>query len=199
MRLVLALLPVLVGTAPVTHAAPRAKGKVVRIERARTAAAAPRVCEVRSGVEATCLGPEPRVGEIISVLTETEVVAETRILEVAPFANGKAACAGVLWSIKSEVVRGSAGSIRGIGAVDRELDRLRARILARDAFPASPSGGADDVISVAIDRDGDRAADIVIVQTTCDGAANEPTCVEEWARVNGTLVRVQHTNFADCS
>lgn len=39
--------------------------------------------------------------------------------------------------------------------------------------------------TVAVDRDGDRTADIVLTQNACDGAGPVPggSCIDEWARV----------------
>jgi hypothetical protein len=187
-------------------AAPRAKGKgkgrVVRVERARGSAVTPRVCDVRADKAGTCIGTEPSIGELVTVLDENGVIAEVRITEATPFSTGGTASCTSLWNIKSEVVRGdmSAIPLRTIGVVDPEIHPRKGRMLGRDQFPASPSGRNDEQVVVAVDRDGDREADIVLTQTACDSSSGLPggSCLDEWARVNGHMVRVQQTNFAVC-
>ena len=43
----------------------------------------------------------------------------------------------------------------------------------------------NEQVVVAVDRDGDRTADIVLTQNACDGASPVPggSCIDEWARV----------------
>lgn len=184
------------------RAAPRAKGKVIRIERARGSAAIPRVCDVRGDTGGTCLGTQPVVGEIVTVLDENGVIAEVRIIEATAFSTGSTNNCQSLWSIKTESVKGDLASIplRTIGVVDPEVDPRKGRMLPRDQFPPPPSGRSDEQVVVAIDRDGDRSSDIVLTQSQCDGASPVPggSCIDEWARVNGRMVRVQQTNFATC-
>ena len=182
--------------------APRARGKVVRVERQRGTAVTPRVCDVRADRAGTCLGPEPTIGELITVLDETGVIAEVRISEATAFSTGGSIACQSLWNIKTEVVRGDLTSIplRTIGVVDPDLHPRKGRMLPKEQFPPSPSGRSDEQVVVAVDRDGDREADIVLTQNTCDGAGPVPggSCIDEWARVNGRLVKVQQTNFASC-
>ena len=181
-------------------AGPRAKGKVVRVERSRGTAAIPRVCDIRGDRSGTCLGSEPMVGEIVSVLDETGVLAEVRITEATAFATGVGTCTS-LWNIKTDVVRGDVSSIplRTIGVVDPQIHPRRGRNLTREQFPPSPSGRPDDQVVIAVDRDGDGAADILMTQTACDGAgASSGSCLDEYANMNGRMVRVHQTNFATC-
>ena len=182
--------------------APRARGKVVRVERQRGTAMTPRVCDVRADRAGTCLGPEPAIGELITVLDETGVIAEVRITEATAFSTGGASACQSLWNIKTEVVRGDLTSIplRTIGVVDSDVHPRKGRMLPKEQFPQPPSGRSDEQVVVAVDRDGDREADIVLTQNTCDGSGPVPggSCIDEWARVNGRLVKVQQTNFASC-
>ncbi len=182
--------------------APRARGKVVRVERQRGTAVTPRVCDVRADRAGTCLGPEPTLGELITVLDENGVVAEVRITEATAFStSGSNACQS-LWNIKTEIVRGDLATIpmRTIGVVDSDVHPRKGRMLPKEQFPQPPSGRSDEQVVVAVDRDGDREADIVLTQNTCDvsGAGASGSCIDEWARVNGRLVKVQQTNFASC-
>lgn len=182
--------------------APRARGKVVRVERPRGTAVMPRVCDVRADRAGTCLGPEPALGELITVLDETGVIAEVRITEATAFSTSGASACQSLWNIKTEVVRGDLTSIplRTIGVVDPDVHPRKGRMLPKEQFPQPPSGRSDEQVVVAVDRDGDGEADIVLTQTTCDGSGLVPggSCIDEWARVNGRLVNVQQTNFASC-
>jgi len=181
-------------------AAPRAKGRVIRVERSRGTAAVPRVCDIRGDRSGTCIGTEPLVGEIVSVLDESGVLAEVKITEATPFATGAGSCTS-LWNIKTDLVRGDVSSIpiRTIGIVDPQIHPRRGRNLAREQFPPPPSGRADDQVVVAVDRDGDRVADIVLTQSACEGSsAPTGTCLDEYANMNGRMVRVHQTNFASC-
>jgi len=183
-------------------AAPRAKGKVVRVERQRGTAVTPRVCDVRADKAGTCLGPEPQIGEVIIVLDENGVIAEARITEAVAFSTGGSNACQSLWNIKTEVVRGDLTTIplRTIGVVDPEVHPRKGRMLPKEQFPPPPSGRSDEQVVVAVDRDGDRTADIVLTQNSCDGssAVQGGSCIDEWARVNGRLIKVQQTNFATC-
>ena len=182
--------------------APRARGKVVRVERQRGTAVTPRVCDVRADRAGTCLGPEPTIGELITVLDENGVIAEVRISEATAFSTGGSSACQSLWNIKTELVRGDLASIplRTIGIVDSDVHPRKGRMLSKEQFPQPPSGRSDEQVVVAVDRDGDREADIVLTQNTCDGSGPVPggSCIDEWARVNGRLVKVQQTNFAAC-
>jgi hypothetical protein len=188
--------------APPATGAPRAKGKVVRVERQRGTAVTPRVCDVRADKAGTCLGPEPALGELITVLDENGVIAEVRITEAVAFSTGGTNACQSLWNIKTEIVRGDLASIplRTIGVVDPEVHPRKGRMMPKEQFPAPPSGRNDEQVVVAVDRDGDRTADIVLTQNTCDGVSPVPggSCIDEWARINGRLVKVQQTNFATC-
>ncbi len=181
-------------------AAPRAKGRVVRVERSRGTAAIPRVCDIRADYSGTCIGTEPMVGEIVHVIDETGVLAEARITETTPFASGVGTCTS-LWNIKTHPVRGDVSSVplRTIGVVDPQIHPRRGRNLPREQFPPSPSGRPDDIVVMAVDRDGNGTADIVLAQTACDGAsASAGSCIDEYANMNGRMVRVHQTNFASC-
>jgi hypothetical protein len=182
--------------------APRVRGKVVRIERARGTAATPRVCDVRADKGGTCLGSEPVIGEVVTVLDETGVIAEVRIVEAAAFSTGGTNPCLSLWNIKTEVVRGDLASIpmRTIGIVDPEVHPRKGKMLPKEQFPSPPSGRSDEQVVVAVDRDGDRTADILLTQNQCDGTSPIPggSCIDEWARVGGRMIRVQQTNFATC-
>ncbi len=194
---------VLVGAAvSVAAAAPRPKGKVIRVERSRSSSAPPRVCEVHTDGAGVCFGTEPAIGDIMMVLDESGVIAETRITDATSFSTGgiNQTC-NALWNVKSRVVRGDLANVtsRNFGIVDAEIHPQRGRVL-KDQLPPSPSGDPSDVVMIAVDRDGDRDPDILVVQSNCDGLAlaTSGSCLDSWARVKGRMVRVQQTNFATC-
>lgn len=184
-------------------AAPRPnKGKVVRVERQRAANAPPRVCEIHVDGGGVCFGAEPLVGDLVMVMDENGVVAETKISEAKAFQTGSNQVCNALWNVKSELVRGDLTNVssKNFGVVDAEIHPQKGRIFLKDQFPPSPSGDANDVVMIAVDREGDRTADIVVVQSDCDGAnsGGGGACLDAWARVKGRMVRVQQTNFATC-
>lgn len=192
---------VLVGSAiSAATAAPR--GKVVRVERQRSSNAPPRVCEIHVDGTGVCFGAEPRVGDLVMVLDENGVVAETRVTEATPFQTGSSQACTALWNVKSEVVRGDLATVssRNFGVVDGEIHAQKGRIIPKDQYPPAPSGDANDVVMIAVDREGDRTADIILVQSNCDVASGGSggACLDAWARVKGRMVRVQQTNFATC-
>ncbi len=195
---------VLVGVAvSAASAAPRPHGKVVRVERQRGSTAPPRVCEIHTDGGGVCFGSEPLVGDIVMVMDENGVVAETKISEAKPFqtGSGNQVC-NALWNVKSELVRGDLASVsaRNFGVVDAEIHPQKGRIFGKDQYPPSPSGDANDVVMIAVDREGDKKADIIVVQSNCDGAnqGGGGACLDAWARVKGRMIRVQQTNFATC-
>lgn len=183
----------------VAVAAPRTKGKVVRVERARVASAIPRICDVRNEDGGICFGPKPEVGDIVSVLTETRVIAEVRVTETQdylPRGGAGGACPG-LHAIKVELLRGAFDpDSQTVGVVDRDLDIRTARKLPRSRHPESPNRRPEESVQIAIDRQNDGVADILVVQSDCDGQGQ--LCLDEWARVDKKMVRVQQTNFTNC-
>ncbi len=179
------------------NAGPR-KGKVVRVERSRGRTSIPRVCDVRGDLTGTCLGPEPVTGETIAVLDETGVVAEVRIKAATPFSAGSTSCTS-LWNVTTDVIRGDVAAVamRTIGVSDPELNLRRARNLPREQFPQSPSGRSNEVVVMAVDRDGDATADLVLTQGPCDTSASS-SCIDEYVKAGGRLTRVHQTDFASC-
>ena len=200
LRLATAFVAVAIGTfalAP-ARAAPRTRGKVVRVERARGSKEPPKICDLRSDKGGTCLGSEPNIGDIVTVLDENGVIADARIIEIVPYATGTSASACNAWNIRTDVVRGdlSAMTGRSIGLVDRDIHPQRAHVLKAELFPPPPSGRSEDTVVMAIDRDGDRIADLVLSQSQCDGTGG--ACIDHWGRVGNRLTRIQQTNFASC-
>jgi hypothetical protein len=186
--------------APAT-AAPRVRGKVVRVERERRNKAAPRICDVRGDRSGTCLGSQPQVGDVVSVLDENGVIADALIIEITPFsAGGQSSNCDSMWNIRTEVVRGDLAGMtsRTIGLVDADLHPQHAHLLPRDQFPPAPTGRDDETVMVAVDRDGDRTPDLMLTQSTCDASLGGGMCIDQWARIDGRFKRVQQTNFASC-
>lgn len=201
MRVVLAMLVAAVVTT--AAAAPRSHGKVVRVERQRAASSPPRICEVHTDASGVCFGAEPLVGDVVMVMDENGVIAETKISEATPFRTGGTGTCNALWNIKSELLRGDLTNVsaRNFGVVDAEIHPQKGRILDKDklALP-SPSGDPNDVVMIVVDRDGDRTPDIIVAQSNCDNQnqAGAGSCLDAWSRVKGKMVRVQQTNFATC-
>jgi hypothetical protein len=192
---VLVAAPLLLGAA-VSDAAPRTRGKYVRVERTRTATSIPRVCEVRDASGGVCFGPAPMIGDIVTLLSEQRVIAEIRVTDSQEYATRGAACPG-LYNIKVELMRGDFDPDEStIGIVDRDLDPRAARKVTRAEHPASPSGRPNESVQIAVDREGDGVADILVVQSDCDGQGQ--LCLDEWARVDRKMVRVVQTNFSNC-
>lgn len=200
MRRLAVLLVGVAATAAVAAARPR--GKVVRVERSRASSAPPRVCEIHVDGAGVCFGSEPMVGDLVMVMDEAGVIAETKISEAKAFSTGSNQVCNALWNVKSDLVRGDLTNVssRNFGVVDAEIHAQKGRIFGKDQFPPSPSGDVNDVVMIAVDREGDRTPDIIVVQSNCDGAApgSGGACLDAWARVKGRMVRVQQTNFATC-
>lgn len=178
-------------------AAPR--GRVIRVERAGGSRVPPRLCEVH-GDTGNCVGEEPRVGQSVILLDERRVIAEVQIVEATSFSPS----CPTLWSVKTRVVRGSAGDSDGIGVIDTGIDPNRAHLIDRARLPPSPSGLPDDEVWRAIDRDGDGAADILITRYSCD-TSGRPTsggvtyCIDLWSRTGARMTRTTQLNFALCN
>lgn len=173
-------------------------GRVVRVERSGISRVAPRLCEVH-GEAGNCVGDEPRVGQIVTVLDEHRVIAEVRIVEV----TGSLGCP-MLWSVKTRALRGVVIDSETFGVIDPGLDPSRAHVLDHNHMPPSPSGASDEEVWRAIDRDGDGAADIVITRFGCDSAGRlvpggAAYCVAIWARTGARMTRTTQLNFSQCN
>lgn len=174
-------------------------GRVVRVERSGGSRTAPRLCAVH-GDSGNCLGDEPRVGQIVTVLDEHRVIAEVKIVEVTGFSPS----CPMLWSVKTRTLRGIVVDSETFGVIDPGLDPNRARVLDRGHIPPSPSGATDEEVWRAIDRDGDGVADILITRFSCDLAARPVPggaayCVAIWARTGARMTRTTQLNFARCN
>lgn len=194
------LLLVVAGALPAAGA-PRAKGKVVRVERQRASSEPPRICDVSSDKNGNCFGNEPKTGDVISLVDESGIVGEVRVTEVAPFSLGgrggqTKGCDG-LWTVKTELVRGDLSNTAGrtMGVIDPAMHPRLGRMIPKEQLSA-PSGRSDETPAVGFDRDGDHIADIILSQSTCDGSGS--VCIEEWLRVDGRMAMVNQVNFQNC-
>lgn len=188
-------------------------GRVVRVVRAGgKAQASPRLCEIR-GDGGTCVGDEPRRGEVVIVLDDRHVVAEVQILEARLYAPG----CQTLWTVKTRALHGATGDGDGIGVIDPGVNPIRARSLDKNHRPKTPSGQPGEDVWQAIDRDGDGVADILSTRYSCDPSGKPVTgapayCIDIWARQgpasgqggqNGIAVakmtRTSQLNFAQCN
>lgn len=183
-------------------AGPRPTGKVVRVERVRASTAVPRICDVQADRTGNCFGPEPRIGDIITLVDDTGVIGEARIAEASTFAiPGRQASPGKgcdgLWTVKTDLLRGDLTGAFGrtVGVIDAGMHPRQSRMIPKDQL-ASPTGRAEDTAAMGFDRDGDRVADIVLLNTMCDGSGN--MCIEEWVRSGTEMKRVYQVNFQSC-
>jgi hypothetical protein len=196
------LLVVVCALAQPAVGAPRQAGKVVRVERTRATSAIPRICDVQPDKTGNCFGPEPSLGDIITLVDESGIVGEVRIIEITAFAlNGRPnnptkGCDG-LWSVRTDLLRGDLSNsiARTVGVIDPGMHPRRGRMIPKDQL-GPPSGRGDDNPQLGFDRDGDRVADIVLTQTQCDGSGS--MCIEEWVRTKGEMKRVHQVNFQNC-
>ncbi|MDX2087382.1 MAG: hypothetical protein SFX73_06015 [Kofleriaceae bacterium] len=198
LRLACAFVAVAIGT--LATAAPRTRGKVVRVERARGGTGVPKICEIRTDRGGTCFGSAPAIGDVVSVIDESGVIAEARISRVSAYSARTAMPCEVIWEISTELLRGNLATMntQSVGLVDNAVHPTRARMLARENFPPSPTGRAEDVVARAIDRDGDRQPDLIITQSQCDDLSAGAGCIDQWVRAGGKLTRVQQITFASC-
>ena len=177
----------------------RPRGRVVRVERERGSKVTPRICDVQADKNGNCFGEEPKLGDIITLLDENGVIGEARITEVTAFAlagRGGKGCDG-LWSVKVDFLRGDLANMvsRTMGVIDPAINPRLGRMIPKDQLTA-PSGRSDETPAVGFDRDGDRIADVILSQSTCDGSGS--MCIEEWLRVDGRMQRVHQVNFQSC-
>ena len=185
----------LVGAVLALTASAAPRGRVVRVERPRTCApVTPVICfEIRPDGGATCLGPQPKDGDIIVVLDETAVFAEVKVDSAtkAPGVN-----CDVVWKVNGTVLKGDVSSgkrSKTMGLIDNCVDRQAARRLPEDKI-VKPT--ADTRVEIGFDRDGDGQADMLVAQGTCPGAGTE--CIEYWSRRSKGLERVWSTSLRAC-
>jgi hypothetical protein len=188
-------------------------GRVVRVVRAGgKAQVAPRLCEIR-GDGGTCVGDEPRRGEVVMVLDDRHVIAEVQILESRLYAPG----CQTLWTVKTRALHGATADGDGIGVIDPAVNPIRAHTLDKNHRPRTPSGQPGEDVWQAIDRDGDGTADILSTRYSCDPSgkpvAGAPAyCIDIWARPGSTggpdgpggpgvakMTRTSQLNFAQCN
>lgn len=183
-------------------------GRVVRVIRTGgKAPASPRLCEIR-GDGGTCVGEEPRRGEIVMVLDDRHVVAEVQIVEAKLYSPG----CQTLWTVKTRALHGATADGDGIGVIDPAVNPIRAHALDKNHRPRAPSGQPGEDVWQAIDRDGDGVADILSTRYSCD-ASGKPVaglqtyCIDIWARQGAAggpsggpkLTRTSQLNFAQCN
>jgi hypothetical protein len=185
------------GLSPAALAGP--SGRVVRVERSGGSPIPPRLCEIH-GDAGNCVGDEPHAGQTVAVLDEHRVVAQVQILEATSFSRS----CPMLWTVKTQLLRGAVPDSDGIGVIDPSLDLGRAHLINRSQLPSSPSGMPDDQVWRAIDRDGDGAADILITRYGCDASgrpisSGNPLCIDLWARTGARMTRTTQLNLALCN
>lgn len=202
MRLGCLLLPLLVGAlAPAAEAEPRARGKVVRVERRRGSVAIPRICSVQPDGKAFCFGDAPAPNELITVLDQSGVVGEARVVGPTPFPGGMVLTCKVVWPISVKIVSGDLSQVSGqsVGVIGGDLHPRRARLVPDDALPAAPPGSTSEKVVLAIDGDADGTADIEFTESSCNGAqTGRGKCLTEWTRRGGQLTRALDLDISVC-
>jgi len=194
-----AFVMVVVATVLGTAAAGPRAGKVVRVERrSHSNAIVPRWCDVSADEDAgTCRGPRPAIGDTITVVGQTGILAEIRIAEV-----DETTC-NLMWKIRGRVVRGDFSAAAAWAAVVDPTIDARSRLMAAERLP-SPSGRHTDEVQFAIDRDGDGDEDIVGTSFVCDDSGQaDPNaggdCYEVFTRSGPELVKAHPTLLPSCS
>jgi hypothetical protein len=174
-------------------------GKVIRIERPRSSLKAPPlICTITPDLRGTCLGRQPKLGDMVHLVDESTTIAE---LEIRKFEPVNTRCETV-WKIVTEVKTGSVGSgrsIRAFGVVDPELTPHSTKLPESELGGISlPGGNPHEQVIVGIDRDGDHQADILITAYKCDGSSTED-CLDVWSRDRDKMRRTsQGTNIMTC-
>lgn len=150
----------------VAEAAPRRKGKVVRVERSSIGRG--RVPVLCTGMQetgvVTCYGRPPATGVEGAVVDYNGVRANVRTVAIKPVADS---CGNTSsWEVTSEIVRGDLTAIGWNAAVvfDYPADE-RARF--RDATAPGPR---QETVLAAIDEDGDDRPELMATWYACDAA-----------------------------
>jgi hypothetical protein len=179
---------------PGAPAADAPRGKVVRVERARTfPLVTPVLCvQMMPDGSGLCIGPQPKVGETVVLVDESQVIAEIKIDGATKTTSN---CESV-WSVTGTVTRGDVSAGRRnktIGLIDANVDRTAARRVPENKVP-KPS--EDSRVEIGLDRDGDGKVDVVASEATCPGVGGE--CIEFWTRRAKGLERVWTANLRIC-
>lgn len=170
------------------------RGKVVRVERPRTFPLVVPVMCVQMQADGTglCIGPQPKAGETVVLVDESQVIAEVKIDGAT---KAMPTCDSV-WSVTGTVMRGDVTAGRrnkSIGLIDANIDRNAARRVPENKI-AKPTD--DSRVEIGIDRDGDGVADVLAAESTCKGVGGE--CIEFWTRRAKGLERVWSANLRIC-
>ncbi len=176
-------------------AGPRAPhGRVVRVERSRSfPLVTPVLCfQFQSDGSGLCIGPEPKTGDSVVLVDESQVVAEVRVDRAS---RAMPRC-DLVWAIQGSVLRGDPNGGRHsktMGLIDAGIDRRQARRIPEDKVERP---GPDSRVEIGIDRDGDGLADVVVAQGACQ---TTPQCIEFWSRRSKGLERVWTANLQLCT
>ena len=192
------LVLLLVGTASANPS-----GRIVRIERERAANdAGPLVCDIYESLHGLCIGRAPKHGDVVTIVDDAQVLAEATIRKM----DHDGQSCDDLWSVTVELVHGNIAQQNHdrIGVVDGAGDARGLRKLEASEIGGSPSGNPEEMPILAIDRNNDRRADIVVTRYPCDGsgrpAANAPDhCLDVWSRRAQGFVKTSQTNLTACA
>src|SRR5512138_1156524 len=109
----------LVGASLALTATAAPRGKVVRVERVRSCPpSTPVICfQVQSDGSGMCVGPQPKVGDVVVLVDETAVIAEIRVDGTSkPMSNCE-----VVWQVTGTVLKGDVANgkrSKAMGLID---------------------------------------------------------------------------------
>ena len=173
------------------------KGKVVRVERARTFETTPIICSLRQRGERYCFGPQPKTGDVVRVVDDKTLLAEYRIDAVRAATKS----CEVMWQVDGEVLRGQLGSsgAESVGLIDASADPRTLRQIGRHDL-RSPVVDPEVKAVLGLDRNGDGDADIVITQTRCAqaGPHGRGECYDFWVKRDRVMKSVFSADIQAC-
>lgn len=188
---------------PAAAARPRRAGEIVRLERPRITARVPiQICPVILPGKPmfTCFGGRaPKAGARFTLLDRHGYRGSVRVVRSAPVKPDPCHLESI-HDVTFERID-SAGPIAAVTGGRRGdpmvavrapgLERMRSRVVIHPQI--SSPGGKGQSVWMAIDRDGDRAADLVVTAYDCSRAHPPPTlrlpgkrvrryCIDYWVR-----------------
>ena len=190
------------GLVAAASAAPRRKGKVVRIARTEPAVSTSlRFCQLHDLDVGTC-PREVRVGEVGWVLDADGTYGQASITEASPFVD---ACGTpTTWNVTidmSQLTRRDY-SYSALLVLDHPLSDA-SRLLPTSQAP--PAGRPGELVSQVLDDDGDGQGDVMITAFPCDergrpaqGFAITHTCTDYWLEVRDAWRHARTDAVATC-
>jgi hypothetical protein len=175
--------------------------KIVRIERPRGGSHGFMFCvDVRAG-EGNCIGTsQPKIGDRIDVVDNTQRIARAKITGLAERPNRDPSCA-VMWTVQFDLETGSVASSRGqlVGMIGVSIEPGGHWLNGNSNMkvPAAVSGGNDENVLIGVDRDGDNELDYALTLYNCANTGAQVSkygsdfCVNVWAIDHDHYTKVQ--------